>query len=238
MTAVTARQQTGTPHVALPNVAAQLIWYAAGAALAFVVPYVFSSVLDLQHDWYLLAYVATMSAFLGAYIAATRADVVGMFRRSWKLSLAIGVLTSAFVIANVLARETTPRPDGAFLGFELLWRGVTYGAMDALVLTAFPLLVATQLLRGMRRGWGKRVGIAALAAVLMWSITATYHVGYAQYREDGIAQPEIGNTVISIPAIISLNPVGSVMTHAAMHVTAVIHTYETDVFLPPQADVE
>ena len=30
------------------------------------------------------------------------------------------------------------------------------------------------------------------------------------------------------------NPIGSVVAHAAMHTTAVAHSYETDVFLPPE----
>ena len=80
--------------------------------------------------------------------------------------------------------------------------------------------------------------MAALALVLTIAITATYHLGYAQYRDDGVANPEVGNTVISVPAIVSLNPVGSVVTHATMHVTAVIHAYETDVYLPPQTSAE
>jgi len=32
------------------------------------------------------------------------------------------------------------------------------------------------------------------------------------------------------------NPVGSIAAHISMHVTAVTHSYETNVFLPPQTD--
>jgi hypothetical protein len=34
-------------------------------------------------------------------------------------------------------------------------------------------------------------------------------------------------------APITLNPIGPPVTHAAMHLTAVVHSYETDLFLPP-----
>ena len=37
----------------------------------------------------------------------------------------------------------------------------------------------------------------------------------------------------SVPTLVTLNPIGAPITHAAMHVTAVLHSYETDVFLPP-----
>jgi hypothetical protein len=238
MTAITTRPQAGVPHTALPALLVQGIWYVAGAALAFAVPYVFSSVLDLHHDLYYLIYFAVMAAFLGAYITATRADVAGLFRRGWKVSLVLGVLASVFVVVNVLTRDATPRPSGAYFGFEVLWRGLAYGVVDALVLTAFPVLVAYRVLGDKVTGWAKRAGFAALALALIWAITATYHLGYDQFRQDGVSQPEVGNTIISLPAILTTNPAGSVIAHAAMHITAVTHAYETEVFLPPQTDAK
>jgi hypothetical protein len=238
MAAITTRHRTGIPPAALPGFAVQAAWYIAGAALVFVVPFLFSSVLDLQHDLYLLIYFAVTGVFLGVYAKATHADAAGLFRRGWKLSLAVGALATVFVVFNVLRSDATPRPGGAYFGFEVFWRGLAYGAVDALVLTAFPVLVAHRLLGDDVKGWVKRAGFAALALALIWTITATYHLGYAQYREDGIANPEVGNTVISVPAIVSMNPVGSVVTHAAMHITAVTHAYETDVFLPPQTNAK
>jgi hypothetical protein len=65
------------------------------------------------------------------------------------------------------------------------------------------------------------------------AITATYHLGFAQYRHDGLKQPETGNTLISVPTLLSVNPIGSILDHAAMHVSAVAHDYQTEVRLPP-----
>jgi hypothetical protein len=65
-------------------------------------------------------------------------------------------------------------------------------------------------------------------------ITAVYHLGYPQYRQDGVAKPEVGNTLISIPMLATANPVGSIAAHVSMHVTAVTHSYETTIFLPPK----
>ena len=36
-----------------------------------------------------------------------------------------------------------------------------------------------------------------------------------------------------MPMLLSTNPIGSIADHAAMHVSAVAHSYETDVRLPP-----
>lgn len=222
----------------LPQHAVQIFWYGAGAAVAFAVSYIFSSQLALQHDLYLLTYFTVAAAFLGLYVVSTQADVVGLFRRSWKLSLGLGVVSTTFVVVTVLQKDATPRPGGAYFGFELLWRGVLYGTVDALLLTAFPVMVTYALFSNRVTGLGRRVGFAVVAFVLVFAITASYHLGYAQYRADGIANPEVGNSVISVPALVSTNPLGSVMTHAAMHITAVGHAYETNVFLPPHTSAK
>ena len=51
----------------------------------------------------------------------------------------------------------------------------------------------------------------------------------------GVGAPETGNAIISMPMLLSTNPIGSVADHAAMHISAVAHSYETDVHLPPPA---
>jgi hypothetical protein len=217
----------------------QLTWFVAGAAFAFLVPFIFSSTLDLNHDLYYGVYFVTVAAFLTAYVLGTGADAVGLVSRNLRWSLALGAIAAAFVVFNVLNREdSTPRPDGLYFAFELAWRGVFYGVIDALLLTAFPALVAFALLEGRVQTLARRALFAGTALVLTLTITATYHLGYEQFREDGVGPPEIGNTIISVPTLVTMNPVGSIVAHASMHVAAVTHAYETDVFLPPQTDAD
>jgi hypothetical protein len=219
--------------------AVQLGWYAAGALVAFLIPFVFSSVLDLNHDVYYAVYFAGVAGFLGLYVRSTGADLDGFFRQNARWSIGLGLLAAAFVVFNVLNREdSTPHPSGAYFVFEIGWRGVIYGTVDALLLTAFPALVAFTLLEKRVAGLARRAAFAGLAFVMVVLITATYHLGYEQFREDGVGGPEIGNTIISVPALATANPLGSVIAHASMHVAAVRHSYETDVFLPPQTDAE
>jgi len=223
-------------HASLPHAVRDGAWFVLGSTLAFVVPYVGVSVLDLQHDLFYLVYFASTIALLAAWTRVEHVDLSRFVRFGWPWSLALGALVGTFVVANVLAGDGTPRPDGAYFAFELLWRGLAYGTIDALLLTVFPSLVAYRLLRGRIDGVKGRVRFAAVALPLVLLITATYHLGYPQYREDGVRQPEIGNTLISIPMLATANPIGSVVAHASMHVAAVTHSYETDVFLPPQTE--
>lgn len=216
----------------------QITWFMAGLVFTFLVPFLFSSVLNLQHDLYLLVYFVAIALFLTAYVVETHTDVVDMWKRGWKLSLIIGAFAGAFVVMSVINRETaTAHPSGLYFGFEMVWRGLLYGMFDALILTIFPGMVAFALVHRERDGMRRRIGFAALALVLVWTITATYHLGYAQYRTDGVSKPEVGNTVISVPMLVTVNPAGSVLAHASMHMAAVQHTYETTTLLPPKTTV-
>lgn len=214
------------------------VWFAFVAAVAFLVPYVGVSVLDLQHDVYYLAYFAVTAALLLAYVRAEHVDVRRIVRLAWPWSLGLGVVIGAAQVWNVLGEDATDRPSGAYFAFELLWRGVTYGAVDALLLSAFPCFVAYSILRGRVGGLVGKARFVALALPLVLAVTAAYHLGYPQYREDGVGQPETGNTIISVPMLATANPIGSVIAHASMHTTAVAHAYETDVFLPPETEAK
>ena len=213
-------------------------WFAFGSAVAFLVPYVGITILDLQHDLYYLAYFAAAAALLLAYVRSEHVDVRRIAVHAWPWSLGLGAIVAVAVVANVLGEDATDRPGGAYFAFELVWRGVTYGVVDALLLSAFPCFVAYSILRGRVGGFVGKARFAALALPLVLVVTATYHLGYPQYREDGVRQPETGNTLISVPMLATANPLGSVVAHASMHTAAVAHAYETDVFLPPETDAK
>ena len=226
-------------HALSPAGLHQVAWYGLGAVVAFLLPFVFSSTLDLNHDVYYLVYFSGAASFLAAYATLTKVDVRGLFTRNWRWSLALGALATAFVVFNVLAREdSTPRPDGLYFAFTIAWRGVLYGVIDALLLTAFPTAVAYALMNGKLDTLANRATFGLLGLALILLITATYHLGYEQFREDGVVGPETGNTIISVPALLTANPIGSIIAHASMHVAADVHAYETDLFLPPQTKAD
>lgn len=219
---------------AVPQAVRQLAWVALVCAVAFLVPYLGVSVLDLQHDLFYLAYFAVTIALVAAYVRVEQVDAAEVFRlRRW-WSLGIGAALAVFLVVNVFRTEdATARPHGAYFAFELLWRGVGYGLVDTLLLTVVPCLVASRLLHGHVEGPKGKVRFTALALPLVVLVTATYHWGYPQYRDDGLSRPETGNVLISIPAFATANPVGAFVAHVSQHVAAVTHCYESRIFLPP-----
>jgi hypothetical protein len=46
-------------------------------------------------------------------------------------------------------------------------------------------------------------------------------------------RPVAAHLVGSVPTLVTLNAIGTPITRAGIHVTAVLHSYNTDVFLPP-----
>jgi hypothetical protein len=219
---------------AIPAAARHLAWFAVVCGIAFLVPYLGVSVLDLQHDVFYLVYFAVTIVLVAAYVRAEHVDMGKIFRSRWRWSLALGVVLAAFLVFNVFnTSDATTRPHGAYFVFELLWRGVGYGVIDTLLLTIFPCFIAYKLLQGHVAGLKGRLRFTALMLPLVLVITATYHLGYPQYRQDGVSRPETGNVLISIPTFATVNPVGSVVAHVSQHITAVTHAYESRIFNPP-----
>jgi hypothetical protein len=214
-------------------------WFVGVSVVAFLVPLMLSSWLELHHDVYYLVYFTIVGAFLGAYVRSSGIDLTEVIASKWKLSVALGLASGAFVTWSVLGRiESTPHPYGAFFVFEIAWRGVVYGVVDALLLSAFPGLVARELMQRNLAGARRRIGYGILTLALVMFITATYHAGYKDLQNvRGMTQPEIGNTIISLPVIASANPAGSVLAHVSMHLAAVTHAYESKDRLPPQVFV-
>lgn len=216
----------------------QLRWLGGGLALSFAIPFVGSDTLGLPVSIYYLCYFVLVLSFLGVYVRKTGVDLRALVRRRWAISLVLGLLAGAFVVARVLSGAGTPGPQGARYAFELVWRGVLYGTVDALLLTVFPCLVSRALLGGNIAGVIRKLGYFTCSLVLILAITAAYHLGFEQFRRDGIGAPLIGNTMISVPMLLTTNPIGSVLAHASMHVAAASHAYETPTFLPPQVGAD
>jgi hypothetical protein len=215
-----------------------LSWFAGISAVSFLVPFLMTSVWTLQHDFYYLIYFVTTLSMLAAYGRSSGVDLAERFRVRRRLSLLVGLPATAFVVWSVLARmDATPRPVGLYYLFEIFWRGAAYGVVDALLLSAFPGLVALGLMRSNISGLLRRTTYGVLTLVLVIFITVAYHVGYEELRDRDVVGPVLGNTVISMPVIATANPIGSIVAHTAMHLAAVTHAYESKDRLPPQVFV-
>jgi hypothetical protein len=218
------------------RVTSQWAWLAIGLVVAFAVPFLLADRLDINRDLFYGLYALAVAALFWLWSRSTGYDLVAAARRRWLAALLLGLAAAGALAAMVARTEpATTRPVGLDLVGAVLWRGVVYGATDGLLLSVFPILVVFAAFAGTRlnrRFAGKMViGTVALAASL--AMTAVYHAGYSDFRSSKLRKPLSGDVVWSAPTLLTLNPVGSPIAHVGLHVSAVVHSYETDTFLPP-----
>lgn len=228
------------PRVGLPThlpaaARQQLPWLAGGLAGGFLIPFVFADQLNLPTDLYYGLYGASVIAFFVAWTRMTAQPWREMLARHWRLAVLLGLGFGSLLAFVVLAQDATTRPAGIALAGAVLWRGVFYGAIDGLLLSSFPILAVFASFKGThlveRRRGTVAIGIVALGASML--MTATYHLGYSDFRSAKLRSPVAGDVAWSMPTLLTLNPIGAPIAHATMHTTAVLHSYHTDLFLPP-----
>ena len=215
--------------------ARHLLWFCDGLLLFFGLAWL-SSTLRLDNDFYYAVFIWTALTFFYLYLRATSSTVVRWARDQWRWSLLLGGLASVYLVVAVWNANPTERPGGLLLAFEILWRGIAYGVVDALVLTAFPLAVAVGVFGADTSGVRRRVGISALTLTLVWVMSATYHLGFDQFDRSDLVTPQRATTVVAVPSVLTLNPVGSVMAQTVLHVAVTIRAFESDVLVPPEVE--
>jgi hypothetical protein len=214
------------------------LWIGGGAIVAFAIPFVWSSTLHVQRDVFYGLYGASLALFLWAYLRDTGIPVRPLLRRNWRWGVAFGI-AGAGVMAVIAYRSSqgSAHPGGLGFALAILWRGVFYGALDGILLSVFPILAVFHAFRDralLERLRGK-LAVGALALAVSVAFTAVYHLGYPDFRSSKLAKPVAGDLVWSAPTLLTLNPVGAPIAHIGLHVTAVVHDYQTDLFLPPHA---
>ena len=213
-----------------------LKWIVFGVLVGFGVSFIFGDLITLPLDLYYLIYFGIIIAFFTIYIKKTQLSLKEWFSRRLVWGILLGLIFGALMVQNVLSRPATEKFTGPYLVWLIFWRGLIYGAIDGLLLSVFPWMVTWRAFDVEKKPLGKKIAFGLLAWLFILVLTTAYHLGYADFRSKKIIEPNIGNTIISVPTLVSGNPVGSPMVHAIMHITAIIHSSKTDLFLPPHRE--
>jgi hypothetical protein len=214
----------------------QWAWLGAGLVFAFLVPFVFADRLGVPRDLYYSIYMIAVAGFLAGWMHASGLALSNLVRRTWAWGIGLGTLFAGVMALIVLRSEdATAHPGGATLAGAIVWRGVIYGATDGLLLSVFPIIAVFTAFRhsGLRRRLLGTVIVGTLALVVSLGMTASYHLGYSDFRSQRVTKTLAGDAVWSAPTLLTLSPLGATIAHVGLHVTAVIHSYDTELFLPP-----
>jgi hypothetical protein len=216
--------------------ARHLLWIPIGAVVGFGAAYLFGDLLTLPIDLYYLIYFAAVIGFFAIYVKKTGLDLSAWISRRLIRGLVLGLIVGLMMLQNVFSRPKTEPLGSAMFIWALFWRGLIYGGVDGLLLFAFPWIVTWRALGGERARAGRQIIIAVVAWLMILITTTAYHLGYEDFRSPKIVQPNIGSTITSLPTILSANPAASVFSHLFLHVGAVIHCPDTELFLPPHRE--
>ena len=178
--------------------------------------------LDLQHDVFYLVYFAVTLALVASYARVEQVDVAAIFLRPLAVEPR-GRSSSPSSLSSTSSTLKRRRHDhGAYFVFELLWRGVGYGLIDTLLLTAFPCFIAYRLLNGHVGGLMGKLRFTALTLPLVIS-SRRPPLGLPAVPRGRLSRPETGNVLISIPS--SQPPIRRLVRRAvSQHVAAVTPT--------------
>ena len=199
-------------------------------------PFLFTDLIHVPRDLYYGMYVASVTGFVGAWARQTHQPILAHLARRRRSALALSAVAGVLLVLTVLREPSTPHPHGLSFVGAILWRGVVYGAADGVLLSVFPILAVFGLFASKPlRERSKRAvaGIGALALVVSLLFTAVYHLGYPDFRGSKVSKPMTGDAIWSVPTLVTLNPVAAPLAHIGLHVAAVVHSYQTDLFLPP-----
>lgn len=216
----------------------QWAWLLAGLVLAFGLPYLFADLWSLHRDVYYGVYALGVVSFFALWLKLGTDSPRRTLTRNWRLGIGLGALFAGVEVAIAFTEKATVHPQGWTFAGAIFWRGVVYGATDGLLLSVFPILAvfaafASRPLRERTKHAVAGIGALALAASLVF--TAVYHLGYPDFRGAKLKKPVAGDLVWSVPTLVTLSPFGAPIAHIGLHVTAVVHSYDTNTFLPPHA---
>ena len=212
-----------------------LLWILAAAILGFGVAAIFAGLFRLKRDVYLLIYIPLTSGLIVWFITDNAIDIRNVLIRNWYWGLTGAVIAGVFVIRNVFSQPSSARSRGAALVADIFWPGLIYGFADAMILSVLPVLSVRLAFSGFFHDefWYEKIAIGILALVASSLVTTAYHLGYPEFRGKQVIWPNVGNGVLTIAYILTLNTLAAILPHMAMHVAAMIHGKDTTGQVPP-----
>jgi len=212
-----------------------LLWILYASVLGFAVAAIFAGFLKLQRNIYLFIYIPVVAALSCLFFISNGLKISELISHNWYWGLAGAVVAGALVIKNVYSQPSSPKSKGSELIIDILWPGLTYGLMDALLLSVLPVLAVKLVLNDpiWEGTWYGKLGFGTLALLASFTVTTAYHLGYPEFRGKNVIWPNIGNGVLSLAFILTMNPLAAILPHMAMHVAAMIHGKDTTGQVPP-----
>lgn len=212
-----------------------ILWIAGAAILGFLISSIFAGLLRLPRNIYLMVYIPLGGAGFAGFLLFQDLDLSRVISHNWYWGLLAAAIATLFVVRNVLSQPSSKRSKGGKLVLDILWPGFTYGLVDSLLLSVLPVMAIDSILPGATMTYNplEKLGFGALALIASIFVTALYHLGYPEFRNKNLFWTFLGNGILTLAYIITMNPLAAIIPHIIMHITAIIHGKETTGQVPP-----
>jgi hypothetical protein len=212
-----------------------IIWILLASFIGFTIAAVFAGRLKLMRNIYLMFYIPVIAALFIAFIILNRISILEIVLHNLVWGLIGAVLAAVFVVKNVLSQPSSERQRGFALVTDILWPGLTYGLIDALLLSVLPILAVKLAVdeTSLLESWYGKIGFILLGLLASFFATTAYHLGYPEFRGKKVIWPNIGNGILSLAYLLTMNPLAAVLPHITMHIAAMIHGPKTTGQVPP-----
>ncbi len=217
---------------------AGLIWILVASFLGFTVAAVFAGWLKLKRNVYLLIYIPLIAALLAAFIISNDLNIIEIILHNWGWGILGAVLAGALVVKNVLSQPSSERHEGIALISDMLWSGFAYGLIDALLLSVLPIIAVKLAITNttLLDSWSGKILFILLGLLASFFATTVYHLGYPEFRGKKVILANIGNGLLSLAYLLTMNPLAAILPHITMHIVAMMHGPKTTIQVPPHYD--
>jgi hypothetical protein len=221
--------------IILKNMNSGIIWILIASLTGFTVAAVFAGWLKLKRNVYLLFYIPLIAVLFIAFIVFYNLNIREILLHNWAWGLLGALVAGGFVIKNVFSQPASESQKGFALLIDILWPGFIYGLADALLLSVIPILAVKSGFTGTlwSDSWPGKIGFIVTGLLASLIATTVYHYGYPEFRGKKVIWPNIGNGVLSLAYLLTMNPLAAILPHIAMHIAAMIHGRETTGQVPP-----
>jgi hypothetical protein len=210
-------------------------WVLAAGFLGLITSGIFSGLMKIQRRKFLIPYVILAGIFAISFFYLNSINLIDFLLANWYYGIIAGVIVGAILARNILSQPSSSTPSDRNLTLDILWLGIIYGIIDALLLNVIPVIA---IWNGFEQAsflstwvWQLLALVLGLGASLL--VTLLYHIGYKEFRNRSVGLVLMGNTIITLAFLFSTNPIGAILSHTFMHIAAVIKGPETTIQLPP-----
>ncbi len=190
--------------------------------MVFGLPYLSLNLLKINIDIYYLIFLAFAVAFLWLYRRFSGLKIRASLKSGWALGIILALFVGSTLVSAGMTESSALTRSYQNIDIDItviLWRGIIYGLISGILVSAFPFIATWRALAGTNPGNLRKAGVILTAALAIILTSFSYSVGMAGFNMDKIEKQVEINIIAGLPTLISGNPMASPLAGVFLHVS-------------------